>query len=75
MSPEEFRRKLTAIFSADVEGDSHLMDDHELATVQALTSYKETMRKLTEHCGGRVVDSTGDNVLGNVLYVRNDFGK
>jgi len=63
MSTEDIKRKLTAIFSADVEGYSRLMEGDELATVQTLTSYKETMRKQIKHYRGRVVDSTGDNLL------------
>jgi len=63
MSAEDIKRKLTAIFSADVEGYSRLMEGDELATVQTLTSYKETMRKQIKHYRGRVVDSTGDNLL------------
>ncbi len=69
MATEGFRRKLTAIFSADVEGYSRLMEDDELATVQTLTSYKETMRKLIRHYRGRVVDSTGDNLLAEFASV------
>ncbi len=38
MSVEDIKRKLTATFSADVEGYSRLMGDDELATVQTLTS-------------------------------------
>jgi class 3 adenylate cyclase len=33
MSTEEFRRKLTAILSADAVGYSRLMDDNEEATI------------------------------------------
>jgi TolB-like protein/class 3 adenylate cyclase len=69
MPTEDFRRKLTALFSADVEGYSRLMGDNELATVQTLTSYKETMRKLIRHYRGRVVDSTGDNLLAEFASV------
>ena len=69
MSVEDFKRKLTAIFSADVEGYSRLMGEDELATVQTLTSYKETMRKQIKHYRGRVVDSTGDNLLAEFVSV------
>jgi len=69
MPTEDFKRKLTALFSADVEGYSRLMGDNELATVQTLTSYKETMRKLIRHYRGRVVDSTGDNLLAEFASV------
>jgi len=69
MNTEDFKRKLTAIFSADVEGYSRLMGDDEIATVQTLTSYKETMRKVIRHYRGRVVDSTGDNLLAEFVSV------
>jgi len=41
MSTEEFRRKLTTILSADVEGDSLLMGDGEEANIRILTSYRK----------------------------------
>jgi len=69
MTEGSFKRKLTAILSADVQGYSRLMGDNELATVQTLTSYKETMRKLIKHYRGRVVDSTGDNLLAEFVSV------
>jgi adenylate cyclase len=39
MVKEGFKRKLTAILSADVEGYSRLMGDDEEATVRTLTAY------------------------------------
>ncbi|MFC1580963.1 adenylate/guanylate cyclase domain-containing protein [Thermodesulfobacteriota bacterium] len=69
MATNEVKRKLTAIFSADVEGYSRLMGEDELATVETLTSHKETMRKLIKQYRGRVVDSTGDNLLAEFTSV------
>jgi len=63
MATGDVKRKLTAIFSADVEGYSRLMEEDELATVETLTSHKEIMRKMIRQYRGRVVDSTGDNLL------------
>jgi adenylate cyclase len=63
MATGDVKRKLTAIFSADVEGYSSLMEEDELATVETLTSHKEIMGKLIKQYRGRVVDSTGDNLL------------
>ena len=40
MSPQEFKRKLTAILSADVVGYSRLMGENEAATVKTLEIYK-----------------------------------
>jgi len=41
MTTEDFKRKLTAILSADVVGYSRLMGEDEEATVRTLNKYKE----------------------------------
>ncbi|MGD9075329.1 MAG: tetratricopeptide repeat protein, partial [Desulfobacteraceae bacterium] len=69
MTTGDVKRKLTAIFSADVEGYSRLMGEDELATIETLTSHKEIMRKLIKQYRGRVVDSTGDNLLAEFTSV------
>jgi adenylate cyclase len=69
MTTGDVKRKLTAIFSADVEGYSRLMGEDELATIETLTSHKEIMRKLIRQYRGRVVDSTGDNLLAEFASV------
>jgi class 3 adenylate cyclase len=69
MAAEEVKRKLSAIFSADVEGYSRLMGEDELATIETLTLHKDTMRKLIRQYRGRVVDSTGDNLLAEFTSV------
>lgn len=56
-------RKLTVIFSADVQAYSRLMGDDEEATIRTLTAYREVMARLVEQHRGHVVDSPGDNVL------------
>ena len=43
MSQEGFKRKLTAILSADVKGYSQLMRDDEEATVRTITAYREVI--------------------------------
>jgi adenylate cyclase len=63
MSAESFKRKLTAIFSADVKGYSRLMGEDEAATVKTLTSYRKIMAELIQQHRGRVIDSPGDNIL------------
>jgi len=40
MIEERVKRKIRAIFSADVEGYSRLMGDDEVATVRALENYR-----------------------------------
>jgi adenylate cyclase len=69
MADEGIKRKLTALFSADVEGYSRLMGDDEAATVQTLTDYREIMAKLIQQHKGRVVDSPGDNLLAEFASV------
>jgi adenylate cyclase len=63
MAEERFKRKLTAILSADVQGYSRLMGEDEDATIRTLTSYRELMSTLIQKHRGRVVDSPGDNLL------------
>jgi adenylate cyclase len=63
MSPESFKRKLTAILSADVKGYSRLMGENEAETVKTLTAYRKIMGELIQHHRGRVIDSPGDNIL------------
>jgi adenylate cyclase len=63
MSAECFKRKLTAILSADVKGYSRLMGEDETETVETLTAYREIIGELIQQHRGRVIDSPGDNIL------------
>jgi class 3 adenylate cyclase len=63
MAQEGFKRKLTAILSADVVGYSRLMDNNEEATILTLKDYHEVMSNLIQQHKGRVVDTTGDNLM------------
>jgi class 3 adenylate cyclase len=49
MAEEGFKRKLTAILSADVVDYSRLMGDDEEATVRTLNAYREVIRTLRRH--------------------------
>jgi class 3 adenylate cyclase len=69
VTTEEVKRKLAAIFSADVKDYSRLMRDDETATVRTLNAYREVMTKLIRQHHGRVVDSPGDNVLAEFASV------
>jgi adenylate cyclase len=69
MTTKNFKRKLTAIFSADVAGYSRLMGEDEAATVEAITTYREIMGGLIRQHRGRVVDSPGDNLLAEFASV------
>jgi TolB-like protein/class 3 adenylate cyclase/Flp pilus assembly protein TadD len=63
VNTEEFKRRLTAILSADVEGYSRLMTEDEESTIRTLTTYRTGMTNLILQYRGRVVDSPGDNLL------------
>ena len=54
MPEEGFKRKLTAILSADVVGYSRLMDDDEKETVRTLTAYRNATADLIQQFQGRV---------------------
>ncbi len=69
MAKVGFKRKLTAILSADVEGYSRLMSEDEGATVRMLTAYREVMTTLIQQHNGKVLDSTGDNLLAEFASV------
>jgi adenylate cyclase len=69
MTEEGFKRKLTAILSADVVGYSRLMAENEADTVKTLATYREVMNSLIRQHRGRVVDSPGDNVLAEFSSV------
>jgi adenylate cyclase len=63
MADENYKRKLTAILSADVAGYSRLMSDDETATVSTLKSHRNLFSEKVQEFNGRVVDSPGDNIL------------
>jgi TolB-like protein/class 3 adenylate cyclase len=63
MVSEHFKRKLSAILSADVEGYSRLMGLDEESTIRTLTNYRTAMTTLIQKYQGRVVDAPGDNLL------------
>jgi len=66
---QNFKRKLTAILSADAVGYSRLMAEDETATVKTIASYREIMATLIKQHRGRVVDSPGDNLLAEFSSV------
>ena len=69
MAPDNFKRKLTAILSADVKGYSRLMGADEEWTLRTLNTYKGLIRNLVGEHRGRVVGSPGDNVLADFASV------
>ena len=69
MATEGFKRKLTAILSADAAGYSRLMGEDEAATVRTLETYRRVISDLIQQHRGRVVDSPGDNMLAEFASV------
>ena len=69
MTTQGYKRKLTAILSADVKGYSRLMGGDEAATVRTITAYRELVATLIQKHHGRVVDSPGDNILADFVSV------
>lgn len=69
MEDKGTKRKLAAIFSADVKDYTRLMQDDESATVATITDYRDLMSALILQHHGRVVDSPGDNLLAEFSSV------
>ncbi|MBI4767426.1 MAG: tetratricopeptide repeat protein [Deltaproteobacteria bacterium] len=69
MTPDNLKRKLTTILSADVKGYSRLMGEDEEWTLRTLNNYKGLIRNLVGEHRGRVVASPGDNVLAEFASV------
>ena len=69
MTEQDFKRKLTAILSADVKGYSQLMRDSEEETVRTITTYREVIGSVVRKHRGEVVDSPGDNILAEFASV------
>ncbi len=53
MATEGFKRKLAAVFSADVAGYSRLMGEDEAATLTTLEAYKQVMFVLIKQHRGQ----------------------
>jgi len=69
MAEEGFKRKLTAILSADAVDYSRLMGEDEEATVRTLKRYREVLSTLIQQHSGQVLDSPGDNLLSEFVSV------
>jgi adenylate cyclase len=69
MNQDRAKRKLTAIFSADVVGYSRLMEKDEAWTIQSLEENKRLISGLINEYKGRVVDASGDNLLAEFSSV------
>jgi adenylate cyclase len=71
VATQDFKRKLTAILSADVKGYSRLMGEDEETTVLTLIAYRKVISTVVQKHRGRVVDSPGDNLLAEFASVVN----
>ena len=69
MAEKGFKRKLTAILSADAVDYSRLMGEDEEATVRTITAYREVLSTLIQQHNGNVLDSPGDNLLAEFASV------
>jgi class 3 adenylate cyclase len=59
----ETRRKLTTIFSADVQDYTRLMGADEEGTLATLKRYRDAMQALIEAHDGRVINTWGDGLI------------
>ena len=57
------RRRLAAIFCADVAGYTRLMNTDERGTLRLLTSHREITDREIERQGGRIANTAGDSIL------------
>jgi adenylate cyclase len=74
MTTQAYKRKLTAILSADVKGYSRLMGEDDQATVRTITAYRKVITEVVQKHRGRVVDSPGDNILAEFASVIDAVG-
>jgi len=71
MNQDRTKRKLSAIFSADVVGYSRLMEADEAWTIKSLEENKSLISNLIEDYHGRVIDAPGDNILAEFSSITN----
>jgi len=69
LAEKGFKRRLTAILSADAVEYSRLMGDDEEATIRTITEYRKIITEQVKQNDGRVVDSPGDNVFAEFASV------
>src|SRR4030042_1708855 len=71
MNQDHTKRKLSAVFSADVVGYSRLMEADESWTIKNLEENKKLVSSFIKEHNGRVVDAPGDNLLAEFSSVIN----
>jgi adenylate cyclase len=63
--PIETKRRLAAIFAADVEGYSRLMGTDEVGTLRGLTQRRAVLDRFIGEHRGRIANTAGDSVLAD----------
>ena len=63
METQRVERKLSAIFAADVEGYSRLMELDEVGTLRTLTAYRVIVDRLIASHRGRIFNTAGDSLV------------
>lgn len=63
MVEKDIKRELKAVFSADVNGYTRLMEADDQHTVKTITEYRKIIIHHIRNRSGRVVDAPGDNIL------------
>jgi len=69
MTPDQVKRKLAAILSADVQGYSRLMEEDEEGTIRTLRAYMEVISGFIQQHRGRLISTGGDSVLAEFASV------
>lgn len=69
MTPDQVKRKLTVILSADVKGYSRLMGEDEEGTIRTLNTYLGVITGFIQQYRGRIVGTAGDSVLAEFASV------
>jgi adenylate cyclase len=69
MTPDQVKRKLAAILSADVQGYSRLMEEDEEGTIRILKANLEVISGFIQQHRGRLVATGGDSVLAEFASV------
>ncbi|MGY3462704.1 class 3 adenylate cyclase [Bradyrhizobium sp. LM3.4] len=57
------KRKIAAIFAADIAGYSRLVAEDEEETLRRMASYREVVDDFIAKAGGRIFNTAGDAVL------------
>ena len=65
MAAHSVERKLAAIFAADVEGYSRLMERDEVGTLRTLNRYRAIIDRLIASHRGRIFNTAGDSLIAD----------